>query len=86
MATSFYSEEELQQMGFAHLGHDEFMRIKMGVGEKPAGYDLADYVLGHLTGMERKVMDEAAAEAADAIRVIMKEGAESAMNRFNGKK
>ena len=31
-------------------------------------------------------MDEAAAEAADAIRVIMKEGAESAMNRFNGKK
>ena len=70
----------------AHLGHDEFIRIKMGVGEKPAGYDLADYVLGHFTGMERKVMDEAAAEAADAIRVIMKEGAESAMNRFNGKK
>ncbi|MFU2422266.1 MAG: aminoacyl-tRNA hydrolase [Bacteroides sp.] len=70
----------------AHLGDDEFIRIKMGVGEKPAGYDLADYVLGHFTGMERKVMDEAAAEAADAIRVIMKEGAESAMNRFNGKK
>ncbi len=70
----------------AHLGNDEFMRIKMGVGEKPAGYDLADYVLGHFTGTERKVMDEAAAEAADAIRVIMKEGAESAMNRFNGKK
>lgn len=29
----------------AHLGHDTFMRIKVGVGEKPAGYDLADYVL-----------------------------------------
>ena len=32
----------------AHLGHDVFMRIKIGVGEKPKGYDLADYVLGHL--------------------------------------
>ena len=69
-----------------HLGNEEFQRIRIGVGEKPKGYDLADYVLGHFTGMERKVMDEAAAEAADAIRVIMKEGAESAMNRFNGKK
>ena len=30
-----------------HLGKDQFVRIKVGVGEKPAGYDLADYVLGH---------------------------------------
>ena len=29
-----------------HLGHDEFRRIKIGVGEKPAEYDLVDYVLG----------------------------------------
>ena len=69
----------------AHLGHDEFMRIKMGVGEKPQGFDLADYVLGHFTSMERKIMDEAAGQAADAIRVIMQDGIEKAMNRFNGK-
>ena len=29
------------------LGTQVFPRIKIGVGEKPKGYDLADYVLGH---------------------------------------
>ncbi|MCH5341117.1 MAG: aminoacyl-tRNA hydrolase [Acetatifactor sp.] len=69
----------------AHLGHESFIRIKMGVGEKPAGYDLADYVLGHFTSQERKVMDEAAARAADAIRAILAKGPDAAMNDFNGK-
>ena len=69
----------------AHLGHDTFIRIKMGVGEKPKGYDLADYVLGHFTGQERSVMDEAADRAADAIRMILTQGADAAMNAFNRK-
>lgn len=68
-----------------HLGHDIFVRVKMGVGEKPKGYDLADYVLGHFTGDERKVMDEAAARAADAIRMIIAEDADVAMNEYNRK-
>lgn len=67
----------------AHLGHDTFVRLKMGVGEKPAGYDLADYVLGHFTGEERKIMDEAARKGADAIRTIICEDADYAMNLFN---
>lgn len=29
------------------LGTENFKRIRIGVGEKPKGYDLADYVLGH---------------------------------------
>lgn len=69
----------------AHLGHDEFQRVKMGVGEKPKGYDLADYVLGHFTGDEKKVMEKAAAEAADAIVMMMMEGVEPAMNKYNKK-
>lgn len=68
-----------------HLGHSDFMRVKVGVGEKPKGYDLADYVLGHFTGEEKKVMAEAAKEAAEAICCIMTEGAEEAMNKFNQK-
>ena len=67
----------------SHLGHDNFQRIKMGVGEKPKGYDLADYVLGHFSNEERKLMDEAASLAADAIRIMMTEGADSAMNLYN---
>lgn len=69
----------------ANLGHENFIRIRMGVGEKPSDYDLADYVLGHFTSQERKVMDEAAARAADAIRTIIARGADTAMNDFNSK-
>lgn len=69
----------------AHLGHDTFQRIKMGVGEKPKGYDLADYVLGHFDKSDRELMEQAAKEAADAVRMILTEGADAAMNRYNRK-
>lgn len=69
----------------AHLGHDNFMRIKMGVGEKPKGYDLADYVLGHFTQDERKAMDEAAGRAVEAIRMMVSQDVDGAMNQFNRK-
>ena len=70
----------------AHLGHDSFMRIKVGVGEKPAGYDLADYVLGRFSKEERAVMEEAFREASEAIEVMIAEGPDAAMNLFNKKK
>ena len=48
-------------------------RVRMGVGEKPKNYDLADYVLGHFPVEERKVMDDATKTAAEAIRMIITE-------------
>lgn len=68
-----------------HLGHDTFQRVKIGVGAKPAGYDLADYVLGHFSGQEKKLMEQVAALVCDAVEVMMKEGPDAAMNRFNSK-
>ena len=68
-----------------HLGHDEFHRVRMGVGEKPEGYDLVDYVLGHFSGEEREIMDESANRAADAIGVMMTDGTDAAMNQYNKK-
>lgn len=68
----------------AHLGHDAFVRIRIGVGEKPAGWDLADYVLGHFSAPERKLEDEAAERAAEAVRTVIRQDADAAMNRFNG--
>lgn len=68
-----------------HLGHDEFMRVRMGVGEKPQGRDLADYVLGHFTPEEREIMNESAKSAAQAIEVMMTQGPEAAMNLYNKK-
>ncbi len=69
----------------AHLGHDNFMRIKMGVGEKPKGYDLADYVLGHFSKQERALMDEAVLRATDAVRMILTQDVDAAMNEYNRK-
>ena len=68
------------------LGHDTFIRVRMGVGEKPKTFDLADYVLGHFPAEERSIMDEAAKTAAEAIRMIITENADTAMNHFNSKK
>ena len=41
-----------------HLGSNVFQRIKVGVGEKPKEYDLADYVLGHFSKAEREIMED----------------------------
>lgn len=66
-----------------HLGHDEFQRVRMGVGGKPAGWDLADYVLSRYTKEEREIMDEGARRAAEAIEVMIADGADVAMNKYN---
>ena len=68
-----------------HLGHDEFHRVRMGVGEKPEGYDLVDYVLGHFPKEDREVMDESAGRAADAVEVMITDGVDAAMNQYNKK-
>lgn len=69
----------------AHLGDDAFVRIRVGVGEKPQEWDLVDHVLGHFSTAERKLMDESVGRAAEAVRVILSEGADAAMNQFNKK-
>ncbi len=66
-----------------HTGTQEFWRIKVGVGEKPAHRDLADYVLGRFQGEEKEIMEEAFLDAADAAVVMMQDGIEAAMNQFN---
>ena len=70
----------------AHLGSQEFPRIKVGVGAKPDRMDLADYVLGHFSQVETRIMEDAVKEAAQAVQAIILDGIETAMNRYNGKK
>ncbi len=69
----------------SHLGTDTFERIKMGVGEKPKGYDLADYVLGHFNNTERKIMNESSVKATEAIKLMVTDRTDEAMNQFNKK-
>ena len=69
----------------AHLGTEKFMRIKVGVGEKPSKMDLADYVLGHFTDEELKLEKEAFDKVTDAVNLIMADNVEKAMNLYNTK-
>ena len=70
----------------AHLGTQEFQRVRVGVGEKPKDYDLAAYVLGHFTPEDRKKVEEAIAQAADAVELMVQERTDEAMNLYNKKK
>ena len=70
----------------AQLGTQNFLRVKVGVGEKPAGWDLADYVLGRYSAEDRKIIDEAQKEAAEAVKMMVMDDVRGAMNRYNTKK
>lgn len=70
----------------AHLGGQVFPRIKVGVGEKPPKYDLADYVLGHFSKEEQELMDEGYRHAVSAAEEIIAGNIEAAMNEYNRKK
>ena len=67
----------------AHLGTQEFTRIKIGVGEKPKQMDLADYVLGRFSEAERPVIREGVDRACKAVEMIISNGPDKAMNEFN---
>lgn len=69
----------------AHLGTQVFKRVKVGVGEKPKGYDLADYVLSRFPKDERVLMEEAFERAGEAAICMMNDTMEHAMNQFNKK-
>lgn len=68
-----------------HLGGGEFRRIRIGVGEKPKGYDLADYVLGHFSREEKLLMEEGLDKAVKAVETILEGDIDKAMNEFNRK-
>lgn len=70
----------------AHLGTEEFQRVKIGVGAKPAGWDLADYVLGRFDDADRKLADEGVENAAKAVECMIEEGIQAAMNKYNSSK
>ena len=70
----------------AHLGTSVFLRIKVGVGEKPKEYDLADYVLGHFSKEDKVLMQDGYKDAAEAVEMILMGDIEAAMNQFNKKK
>lgn len=70
----------------AMTGSSDFSRIKVGVGEKPAGWDLADHVLGHFSKEDRVYVEDAIKDACVATEYMVMGDIDRAMNEFNAKK
>ena len=67
----------------ANLGSENFARIKIGVGSKIPGQDLANHVLGRFSDSDRLKVDDAVMKAVEATSVILTEGISKAQNLFN---
>lgn len=67
----------------AMTGTEGFKRIKIGVGAKPEGRDLADYVLSYFNKQDRALVDEALDKVPEAVELIMADEFDRAMNKYN---
>ena len=67
------------------LGTDAFIRVRLGCRPEKLWGDRKEYVLREMNREERKIAEEMAAEAADAVELTLSEGADKAMSRFNRK-
>ena len=70
----------------AHLGTQEFPRIKIGVGAKPENGDLVKHVLGRLSKEDDAKIRDVFALAEEGLLAILQEDVKTAMNAVNGKK
>ena len=68
----------------AHLGTEAFTRVRVGVGAKPADWDLVDWVLSRFSPEDEDIMKGSRTRAAESIEAILSHDAEYAMSRFNG--
>ncbi|ADL11641.1 peptidyl-tRNA hydrolase [Acetohalobium arabaticum DSM 5501] len=68
---------------FNHLGSTDISRIKIGIGRPPEYMTVPDYVLGKFDKEERDKAARAVREAVEAIGVILDQGIEQAMNKYN---
>ena len=69
----------------AHLGTEEFQRIRVGIGEKPPKMDLADWVLGHFPKEDKEHLEDGLKDACDAVLLLINKEPDEAMNRYNRK-
>jgi len=65
------------------LNSEDFIRIRIGIGAPPEGVDAIEFVLGCPEEEELKLLDEAVIRAAEAVDMIVRKGAEEAMQRYN---
>jgi PTH1 family peptidyl-tRNA hydrolase len=69
----------------AHLGTQEFGRVRIGVSRPAGDRDPADWVLSKFSASERRELPPILDRAADAVERIVEVGLEAAMNVFNAR-
>jgi PTH1 family peptidyl-tRNA hydrolase len=65
------------------LADDRFPRVRVGIGKPTYEEDIINYVIGPIPEEEQKALNEGVEKAKDAIVEILKNGIDSAMNKFN---
>lgn len=68
----------------AALGSREYDRLRIGVGRRPEGHDLADWVLSPMPAADEEAVLEQFGRAIEGVRLWLDEGIEAAMSRCNG--
>jgi len=66
----------------AKIGAD-FVRVRVGVGRPPEGWDTADWVLAAFSSDEEAALPEILNRAADAVCLVIERGLDAAMNETN---
>jgi PTH1 family peptidyl-tRNA hydrolase len=67
----------------SHFGAKDFVRVRVGIGKPPIGWDVSRYVLNPFSVEEKKDLDALIERAADAVEMIISAGHLKAMNSFN---
>ncbi len=66
-----------------HLQTDNFARLRIGIGKRPANITTTDYVLSEFSVSEKSVLLKILDSAIEALMVIKQDGVKQAMNKFN---
>ena len=65
------------------LGTQDFIRLRIGVGNKPPHYDLSDWVLGRFDTKDHPTIIQAVTKATDMVQATLQHGVDKAMNDYN---
>lgn len=60
-----------------------FTRVRLGIGKPVHGMETAEHVLSRFEQQERDTATAAIREAADAVELVVENGTEAAMSKFN---
>lgn len=65
------------------LGSGEFIRVRLGIKPEKIWGELRDYVLSKLSRADREIAEQMVTDATDAVELIITEGVDKAMSKFN---